>query len=234
MLKVSNINVFYGKLQALWDVSFRVEEGEIVALVGANAAGKSTLLNSISGLLRPASGTIEFLGKEINGLAAYQIVEAGISQIPEGRKLFSSMSVRENLELGAYTKQAWDKRDETIEDIYRLFPILKERIKQQARTLSGGEQQMVAIARGLMSRPKLYMLDEPSQGLSPVLVSEVFDIINNLREHGTTILLVEQNVERTLEVADRAYVLENGRIVLEGKGKELVENKHVKKAYLGL
>ena len=234
MLKVNNLNVLYGKLQALWDVSFRVEEGEIVALVGANAAGKSTLLNSISGLLRPASGTIEFLGKEINGLAAYQIVEAGISQIPEGRKLFPSMSVRENLELGAYTKQAWDKRDETIEDIYQLFPILKERIKQQARTLSGGEQQMVAIARGLMSRPKLYMLDEPSQGLSPVLVSEVFDIINNLHEHGTTILLVEQNVERTLEVADRAYVLENGRIVLEGKGKELVENKHIKKAYLGL
>ena len=234
MLKVNNLNVLYGKLQALWDVSFRVEEGEIVALVGANAAGKSTLLNSISGLLRPASGTIEFLGKEINGLAAYQIVEAGISQIPEGRKLFPSMSVRENLELGAYTKQAWDKRDETIEDIYQLFPILKERIKQQARTLSGGEQQMVAIARGLMSRPKLYMLDEPSQGLSPVLVSEVFDIINNLHEHGTTILLVEQNVERTLEVADRAYVLENGRIVLEGKGKELMENKHVKKAYLGL
>lgn len=234
MLKVNNLNVLYGKLQALWDVSFRVEEGEIVALVGANAAGKSTLLNSISGLLRPASGTIEFLGKEINGLAVYQIVEAGISQIPEGRKLFPSMSVRENLELGAYTKQAWDKRDETIEDIYRLFPILKERIKQQARTLSGGEQQMVAIARGLMSRPKLYMLDEPSQGLSPVLVSEVFDIINNLHEHGTTILLVEQNVERTLEVADRAYVLENGRIVLEGKGKELMENKHIKKAYLGL
>jgi len=234
VLKVNNINVLYGKLQALWDITFHVEEGEIVALVGANAAGKSTLLNTISGLLRPASGTIEFLGKEINGLAAYHIVEAGISQIPEGRKLFPSMSVRENLELGAYTKQAWDERDETIEDIYRLFPILKERIKQQARTLSGGEQQMVAIARGLMSRPKLCMLDEPSHGLSPVLVSEVFDIINNLREHGTTILLVEQNVERTLEVADRAYVLENGHIVLEGKGKELVENKHVKKAYLGL
>ena len=234
MLKVNNINVFYGKLQALWDISFRVEEGEIVALVGANAAGKSTIINSISGLLRPASGTIEFLGKETIGLPAHHIVEAGITQIPEGRKLFPNMSVRENLELGAYTKQAWDKMDETIEDVYRLFPILKERIKQQARTLSGGEQQMVAIARGLMSRPKLYMLDEPSQGLSPVLVSEVFDIINNLHEHGTTILLVEQNVERTLEVADRAYVLENGRIVLEGKGKELMENKHVKKAYLGL
>jgi branched-chain amino acid transport system ATP-binding protein len=234
VLKVNNINVFYGKLQALWDVSFRVEEGEIVALVGANAAGKSTILNSISGLLRPASGTIEFLGKETIGLPAYHIVEAGITQIREGRKLFPIMSVRENLELGAYTKQAWDKRDETIEDIYRLFPILKERIKQQARTLSGGEQQMVAIARGLMSRPKLCMLDEPSLGLSPVLVSEVFDIINNLHEHGTTILLVEQNVERTLEVADRAYVLENGRIVLEGNGKELMENKHVKKAYLGL
>jgi branched-chain amino acid transport system ATP-binding protein len=234
VLKVSNINVFYGKLQALWDVSFRVEEGEIVALVGANAAGKSTLLNTISGLLRPASGTIEFLSKEINGLAAYQIVEAGISQIPEGRKLFSSMSVHENLELGAYTKQAWDKRDETIEDIYRLFPILKERIKQQARTLSGGEQQMVAIARGLMTRPKLCMLDEPSLGLAPMLVLEVFDIINNLHEHGITILLVEQNVEHALEVADRAYVLENGRIVLQGTGKELVKNKYVKRAYLGL
>jgi len=234
MLKVNNLNVLYGKLQALWDVSFHVEEGEIVALVGANAAGKSTLLNTISGLLRPASGTIEFLGKEINGLAAYQIVEAGISQIPEGRKLFASMSVRENLELGAYAKQAWDKRDETIEDIYQLFPILKERIKQQARTLSGGEQQMVAIARGLMTRPKLCMLDEPSLGLAPMLVLEVFDIINNLHEHGITILLVEQNVEHALEVADRAYVLENGHIVLQGTGKELVKNKHVKRAYLGL
>ncbi len=234
MLKVNNINVFHGKTQALWDVSFHVEEGEVVALVGANAAGKSTIINSISGLLRPASGTIEFLGKEIIGLPAYHIVEAGITQIREGRKLFPSMSVRENLELGAYIKRAWTKRDETIEDIYRLFPVLKEKIKQQARTMSGGEQQMVAIARGLMSRPKLCMFDEPSQGLSPLLVSEVFDIVNNLRAHDTTILLVEQNVERTLEVADRAYVLENGRVVLEGKGEELIKNKHVKKAYLGL
>jgi len=234
MLKVNNINVFYGKLQALWDVSFHVEEGEVVALIGANASGKSTILNCISGLLRPTSGTIEFLGEDINKMPSHRIVEAGISQIPEGRKLFPSMSVRENLELGAYIKMAWDKKDDTVEEIYRLFPILKERLKQQSGTLSGGQQQMVAIARGLMSNPKLCMLDEPSHGLAPIVVSEVFDIVNDLREHGTTILLVEQNVERTLEVADRAYVLENGRIVLEGKGKDLIENKHVKEAYLGL
>lgn len=234
MIKVNNLNVLYGNLQALWDVSFHVEEGEIVALVGANAAGKSTVLNTISGLLRPTSGTIEFLGQEITGLPAHHIVEAGISQIPEGRKLFPTMSVRENLELGAYIQKAWDYKNETIEDIYRLFPILKERIKQPAGTLSGGEQQIVAIARGLMARPKLCMFDEPSHGLAPILVSELFDIINSLHKHGTTILLVEQNVERTLEVADRAYVLENGRIVLEGTGEELVENKHVREAYLGL
>lgn len=234
MIKVNNLNVLYGKLQALWDVSFHVEEGEIVALVGANAAGKSTVLNTISGLLRPTSGTIEFLGQEISKMPAHHIVETGISQIPEGRKLFPSMSVRENLELGAYIKQAWDKRDETIEDICRLFPILRERMKQSAGTLSGGQQQMVAIARGLMAKPKLCMFDEPSHGLAPILVSELFDIINSLHKHGTTILLVEQNVERTLEVADRAYVLENGRIVLEGTGEELVENKHVREAYLGL
>ncbi|MFC2023955.1 ABC transporter ATP-binding protein [Chloroflexota bacterium] len=234
MLKVNNINVLYGKLQALWDVSFHVDEGEVVALIGANAAGKSTILNTISGLLRPTSGTIEFLDQEITGLLAHHIVEAGIAQIPEGRKLFPTMSVRENLELGAYIKHAWDKRNETIIDICRIFPILKDRIKQPAGTLSGGEQQMVAIARGLMMEPKLCMFDEPSHGLAPILVSELFDIINSLHEHGTTILLVEQNVERTLEIADRAYVLENGRIVLEGKGEELVENKHVKEAYLGL
>ncbi|UCG54327.1 MAG: ABC transporter ATP-binding protein, partial [Dehalococcoidia bacterium] len=227
-------NVFYGKLQALWNVSFHVEEREIVALVGANAAGKSTILKTISGLLQPTSGTIEFLNQEIKGWPAHNIAEAGICQIPEGRKLFPTMSVRENLELGAYIQKAWDYRNETIEDIYRLFPILKERIKQPAGTLSGGEQQMLAIARGLMARPKLCMFDEPSHGLAPILVSELFNIIKNLHEHGTTILLVEQNVERTLELADRAYVLENGRIVLDGKGEELVENKHVKEAYLGL
>ena len=234
MLKVNNLNVLYGKLQALWDVSFHVEEGEIVALVGANAAGKSTVLKTVSGLLQPTSGTIEFLNQEINGLPAHNIAEAGICQIPEGRRLFPNMSVGENLELGAYIKKAWDYRNDTIEDIYKLFPILKERIKQPAGTLSGGEQQMVAIARGLMARPKLCMFDEPSHGLAPILVSELFNIINSLHEHGTTILLVEQNVERTLEVADRAYVLENGRIVLQGKGEELVENKYVKEAYLGL
>ncbi len=234
MLKVNNINVFYGRMQALWDVSFRIEEKEIVALVGANAAGKSTILNTISGLLRPASGTVEFLGKSTNEMPAHLIVEAGISHIPEGRKLFPDMSVYENLELGSYLNRAWGKKKETLEEVYLLFPILKERAGQLARTLSGGEQQMLAIARGLMSRPKLCMLDEPSLGLSPILVSEVFDIVKTLREHGATILLVEQNVQRSLEIADRAYVLENGRIVLEGKGNELLESKLVKGAYLGL
>ena len=234
MIKVNNLDVLYGKMQALWDVSFHVEEGEIVALVGANAAGKSTILNTISGLVRPKSGTIDFFGQEISGLQPHHIVEAGISQIPEGRKLFPSMSVRENMELGAYIKRAWDKRDETIEEIFQIFPILREKMKQPAGTLSGGQQQMVAIARGMMARPKLCMFDEPSHGLAPIMVSELFDIIKRLHEHGTTILLVEQNVERTLEVADRAYVLENGRVVLEGKGEELVENEHVREAYLGL
>ena len=234
MLKVNNISVFYGRRQALWDVSFRIEEKEIVALVGANAAGKTTILNTISGLLRPASGTVEFLGRRIDKMSAYLIVEAGISHIPEGRKLFPDMTVRENLELGSYVNRVQSKREETLAQVYQLFPILKERAGQLARTLSGGEQQMLAIARGLMSRPRLCMLDEPSLGLAPILVMELFEIIETLREQGTTILLVEQNVRHTLEIADRAYVLENGAIVLEGKGKGLLQEKHIKEAYLGL
>lgn len=234
MLKVNHVSTFYGKIQALWDVSLRVDQGEIVALIGANAAGKTTLLTTISGLIRPASGSIEFLGKKISELEPNAITEMGLSHIPEGRRIFTDMTVRENLEMGAYSPKAWKDRHETIKQVYKLFPILKEREKQLARTLSGGELQMLAMGRGLMSKPKLCMFDEPSYGLAPNLVSEVFEIIKSLRKEGITILLVEQNVRRTLETADRAYVLENGRIVLEGTCKQCLNNEHVKKAYLGL
>jgi branched-chain amino acid transport system ATP-binding protein len=234
MLEVSNLNVFYGKSQALRDVSLKVGEGEIVALVGANGAGKTTLLNTISGLLRPASGRVEFLGKRIDRLAPYKITKLGICQIPEGRKLFTDMTVGENLEMGAYTSEAWKRRGETLEQVYQVFPVLKERRKQSAKKLSGGEGQMVAIGRGLMSNPRLCMFDEPSYGLAPKLFSGVLKIIKRLREEGITIFLVEQNVRQTLEVADRAYVLENGQLVLEGKGKDLLQDEQVKEAYLGI
>jgi branched-chain amino acid transport system ATP-binding protein len=234
MLEVSNLNVFYGKSQALRDVSLKVAEKEIVALVGANGAGKTTLLNTISGLLRPASGSVKFLGKRIDRLAPYKIMKLGICQIPEGRKLFTDMTVGENLEMGAYTSKAWKRKGETLEQVYQVFPVLKERRKQSARKLSGGERQMVAIGRGLMSNPRLCMFDEPSYGLAPKLFSEVLEVIKRLREEGITIFLVEQNVRQTLEVADRAYVLENGQIVLEGKGKDILQNEQVKEAYLGI
>jgi len=234
MLEVSNLDVFYGKSQALRDVSLKVSEKEIVALVGANGAGKTTLLNTISGLVRPASGSVEFLGKRIDRLAPYKIMNLGLCQIPEGRKLFSDMTVGDNLEMGAYSSKAWKRRKETLERVYQVFPVLKERQKQSAKKLSGGERQMVAIGRGLMSNPRLCMFDEPSYGLAPKLFLEVLEVIRQLREQGITILLVEQNVRNTLEVADRAYVLENGRIVLEGKGKDLLKNEQVKSAYLGL
>jgi branched-chain amino acid transport system ATP-binding protein len=234
MLEISNLDVFYGKSQALRDVSLKVNEREIVALVGANGAGKTTLLNTISGALHPASGSVEFLGKRIDRLAPDTIVQLGISHIPEGRKLFTSMTVRENLELGAYTSEAWRRKEEMIEEVYQLFPVLKERARQSASKLSGGEGQMVAIGRGLMSSPKLCMFDEPSYGLAPNLLSEVLGVIKRLREQGITVLLVEQNVRQTLETADRAYVLENGQIVLEGKGENLLQDELVKKAYLGL
>ena len=234
MLEVSNLDVFYGKSQALRGVSLRVNEGEIVALVGANGAGKTTLLNTISGLLHPASGSVEFLGKRIDRLAPHKITKLGICQIPEGRKLFSDMTVWDNLEMGAYTSEAWKRRKETLEQVYQVFPVLKERRKQSAKKLSGGEGQMVAIGRGLMSNPRLCMFDEPSYGLAPRLLSEVLGVIKHLREQGITVFLVEQNVRRTLETADRAYVLENGRIVLEGKGEDLLQDDMVKKAYLGL
>lgn len=234
MLEVSNLDVFYGKSQALRGVSLRVDEGEIVALVGANGAGKTTLLNTVSGLLRPASGSVEFLGKRIDRLAPHKIMKLGICQIPEGRKLFSDMTVGENLEMGAYSSEARKRKEETLEQVYQVFPVLKVRRKQSARKLSGGEGQMVAIGRGLMSNPRLCMFDEPSYGLAPKLFSEVLEVIKRLREQGITILLVEQNVRNTLEVADRAYVLENGQIILEGKGEDLLQNEKVKTAYLGV
>ena len=234
MLAVNNINAFYGRVQALWDVSLRINEGEIVALVGANGAGKTTLLNIIFNLLRPASGTVEFLGRRIDSLAPHHIGELGISYVPEGGRLFREMTVRENLEMGAYVYEAWKQKKETLSQVYDMFPKLKERQRQLVRTLSGGEHQMVAIGRGLMSRPKLSIFDEPSYGLAPLLLKEIFRIIQGLRDQGISILLIEQNVRQTLEIADRAYVLENGRIVLEGESRELLQNDHIKKAYLGL
>lgn len=234
MLEVSNIDTFYGKIQALWGVSVKIDEAEIVALVGANGTGKTTLLNTISGLMRPASGSVEFLGKRIDGLKSHAIVELGMSHIPEGRGLFADMSVRENLEMGAYTKRVWKHKQEILDKVYQLFPILKARQGQLARTLSGGEQQMVAIGRGLMSRPRLCIIDEPSSGLAPLMVDEMFSIIQGLRDQGIAIFLIEQNVQQTLEIADRAYVLENGRVTLEGESKKLLGEELIRKAYLGL
>jgi branched-chain amino acid transport system ATP-binding protein len=234
MLEVCDVNTVYGKAQALWDVRLSVNEAEIVALVGSNGAGKTTLLNTISGLLRPASGSVEFLGRRIDGLPPHSVVELGISHVPEGGKVFPEMTVRENLEMGAYPYSAWKQREETLEQVYQVFPILKEREKQLARTLSGGERQMLAIGRGLMSKPKLCLLDEPSYGLAPLLVAEIFHIIQGLRDQGITIFLIEQNVRHALEIADRAYVLENGRICLEGACDELLQSDYVRKAYLGL
>jgi len=234
MLEVNSVNTFYGKIRALWEVSLRVDEREIVALVGANGAGKTTMLNTISGVIHPTSGSMQFCGQKIDQMLPYQIVKIGISHIPEGGKPFPDMSVRENLEMGAYSDATWRKREETIEQVYKIFPILKERAGQLARTLSGGERQMLSIGRGLMSRPRLCALDEPSYGLAPLLVKEIFNVIKALRDQGMTLLLVEQNVQQTLEIADRAYVLENGRIVSEGKSGELLQIDHIKKAYLGL
>jgi branched-chain amino acid transport system ATP-binding protein len=234
MLRIKNIDAFYGKAQALFDVSLKVDEAEIVALVGSNGAGKTTTLNSISGLLRPSSGSVEFLGKRIDGLKTYSIVEKGISHIPEGRRPFPDMSVRENLEMGAYLKRVWKNREETLEQVYSLFPVLKKKENQLARNLSGGEQQMLVMGRGIMSGPKLCMIDEPSSGLAPLLILEVFRIIQSLRDQGITILLIEQNVQHALEIADRGYVIENGRVVLEGESKDLLGSEMIKKAYLGL
>ena len=234
MLELNTINTYYGKIRALWDVSLNVDEKEIVALVGANGAGKTTMLNTLSGMIHPTSGSIQYCGQRIDRLLSYQIVKIGISHIPEGGKPFPDMTVRENLEMGAYNDATWRKREETLEQVYGIFPILKERERQLARTLSGGERQMLSIGRGLMSRPRLCALDEPSYGLAPLLVKEIFGVIKALRDQGMTLLLVEQNVQQSLEIADRGYVLENGRIVSEGKSRELLQNDHIKKAYLGL
>lgn len=233
MLEVSHIDTFHGRVQALWDVCLTVDEAKIVALVGANGAGKTTLLSTISGLLRPASGTVKFQGKPINGLTPHAIVELGISHVPEGGRAFADMSVRENLEMGAYPHHAWKRKAETLKQVYEVFPKLKQREGQLASTLSGGEKQMLAIGRCLMSRPKLCMLDEPSYGLAPIVVSEVFRVIKSLREQGITVLLIEQNVRHALEIADKAYVLENGRVVLEGGCDSLLQSDYVRKAYLG-
>ncbi len=234
MLEISSINCFYGNIQVLWDVTMRVDEGEIMALVGANGAGKTTLLKTVSGLMRAASGTISYLGTRIDAMEPNDIVSLGISHIPEGRRLFTEMSVYENLEMGAYPKSSWKQRRQTLDEVYELFPVLKERSDQLARTLSGGEQQMLAMGRGLMSRPKLCIIDEPSNGLAPIVVAEVFQIIKSLRERGITILLVEQNVRQTLQIADRASVLENGRICAEGACSDLLMSDHIRRAYLGL
>ncbi len=233
MLEVKKINVFYGDAQALWDISFTVSKGEIVTLVGSNGSGKSTTLKAISGLVPPLSGEICLEGTRLDRMAAHRIVEMGIAQIPEGRRLWPGLSVRENLELGAYTKAARAVRAQTMEWVLGLFPLLKARTNQLAGTLSGGEQQMLAIGRGLLSCPKLLILDEPSLGLAPLLVGEVFETIQKINREGVTILLVEQNVNHALAISARGYVLETGRIVLSGSGKELLADEHVKTAYLG-
>ena len=234
MLKVSNIDVAYGDVQVLWDVSFEVREQEIVVLVGANGAGKSTTLRTISGLLHPLKGSIEFKGSRLDQIPDYRIIEQGIAHVPEGRRLFPEMTVEENLIMGSLTPKAKAKRSETLKEVFRLFPRLEERRKQQARTMSGGEQQMCAIGRGLMSLPEILMFDEPSLGLAPILVTEIFQIIQRINQEGMTVLLVEQNVKHTLSICHRAYVLENGRVVMEGSGRELLNNPHVKEAYLGI
>ena len=232
ILKVDNINVYYGAIHAIKGVSFHVDRGEVVTLIGANGAGKSTTLQTISGLLRSRTGSVEFLGENISRLPPHKIVERGLAQVPEGRRIFLQMTVQENLEMGAYTRSG-SGVDEDLGKVFAQFPRLKERRRQVAGTLSGGEQQMLAIGRALMSSPKLLMLDEPSMGLAPILVEQIFDIIRRLHENGTTILLVEQNAQMALSVADRAYVMETGSISLSGTGRELAESDQVKKAYLG-
>ena len=234
MLEVSNVDVRYGKIQALWDVCLDVNQAEIVALVGSNGAGKTTLVNTISGVVQPASGSVLFQGEQIDGLPSHEIVRLGISHVPQGGKVFPDMNVRENLEMGSYPLHAWKQKAETFEQVFQLFPRLKERQNQLARTLSGGEHQMLAIGRALMSKPTLCIFDEPSYGLAPLLVKDMFRIIQSLREQGITVLLIEQNVHQSLEIADRAYVLENGHISLQGNSDELLQSDYVRKAYLGL
>ena len=232
MLKVDDLNVYYGSIHAIKGISFEVKSGEIVTLIGANGAGKSTTLNTIGGLLKAKSGTIEFEGRNIGGTPAHKVVKEGMALCPEGRRIFQQLTVKENLEMGAFTRNKAEA-DETIEQVYEQFPRLKERVKQVSGTLSGVEQQMLAMGRALMSKPKLMMLDEPSMGLAPILVDQIFDIIVNLNKAGTTILLVEQNAQMALSIANRAYVLETGKIVNHGTGEELLHDDSVRQAYLG-
>jgi len=235
MLQVENIDVYYGDMQALNGLSLEIGEGEVVALVGANGAGKTTTLRTISGLLRPKSGDIRFDGKPIHKAAAHAIVDMGISHVPEGRQLFPMMTVEENLLLGAHLRRVRNDRQRMLDvEVYPMFPMLKERASQLAGTLSGGEQQMVAIARGIMSRPKVLILDEPSLGLAPVIVKEMFATVRRIREQGVTVMIVEQNVTQTLQLADRAYVIENGAVVLSGASKDLLNDEHMRRAYLGM
>lgn len=233
MLKVEKLNVHYGVIHALKDVSMEVKEGEIVSLIGANGAGKTTLLQTISGLLKKTSGEVMFLGKSMNKVSAKNIVKEGITQVPEGRHIFPGMSVYENLLMGAYLRKDKEGIKKDLQDIYQRFPILEKRSSQDASTLSGGEQQMLAMGRALMARPKILLLDEPSMGLAPILVKEIFNIIKDINEKGTTVLLVEQNAKMALSIADRAYVMETGNIVMTGTGAELVNSPEIQKAYLG-
>ncbi|MDR2487781.1 MAG: ABC transporter ATP-binding protein [Clostridiales Family XIII bacterium] len=234
IFEAAGICACYGRVQVLWDVSLSIDKAQIVALLGANGAGKSTLLNAMAGLHRPTAGEVRFLSERIDTLASDQIIERGIAYLPEGGRLFPDMTIRENLEMGAYTKALWGRRTEALKRVYAMFPILEERHGQLARTMSGGERQMLAMGRCLMADPKLIFFDELSYGLSPLMAQEVFRIVRQLRDEGITVLLVEQNVHQTLEIADYAYVLENGRIVLEGEAHGLLNDDYVKQAYLGI
>ncbi len=234
LLEVRGIDVFYGNVQALWGVSFDVTEGQIVTVIGANGAGKSTTLKTLAGLMKPKTGTVLFGGRDVTGLAPFELVEQGLVLIPEARQLWPAMTVLENLELGAYGRRARRDRARTLESIFAMFPHLKERVRQNAGTLSGGEQQMCAIGRGLMARPKLLLLDEPALGLAPMLVREVFTSLKTIRDQGVTVVLVEQNVSHALAIADRAFVLETGRITLSGPARELARDRRVRDSYLGL
>jgi branched-chain amino acid transport system ATP-binding protein len=234
VLEVRNIDVFYGDVQVVWDISFDVKQGEVVALIGANGAGKSTTLKTVSGLLKPRKGSVSFNGKDLSQVEAYHRIDRGMALCPEARRLFVEMTVDENLDMGSLRGEARKKREQSREMVFSLFPRLKERRRQLSGTLSGGEQQMVAVGRGLMSLPKLLMFDEPSLGLAPILVREIFDVIRKIRQEGTTVLIVEQNVKQTLAIADRAYVLEHGRVAMQGTGQDLLNDPHVKSSYLGL
>lgn len=233
MLEVKDLEVYYGVIQAIKGVSFEVNQGEVIALIGANGAGKTTILHTVTGLLSPKKGQVLFEGRDITKVPAHKIVSMGMAHVPEGRRVFAELSVYENLKMGAYTRKDKGEIEESLANVYKRFPRLEERKNQMAGTLSGGEQQMLAMGRALMSKPKIILMDEPSMGLSPILVNEIFDIIQAVSESGTTVLLVEQNAKKALSIADRAYVLETGNIVLEGNAKDLLEDDSIKKAYLG-